>query len=189
MSKSNHETKRRVCPWRHVYTFDNILRRLFHNTATIFGPYVKAGMTVMDVGCGAGFTSIGLARIVGRKGRVISVDLQQEMLDILRKRAERAGLADLIQLRRCEADSLGISDTVDFVNAFWMVHEVPDTREFLRQVHACLKPSGKFLVAEPKLHVSSDEFQKMVVTARDVGYGVWDKPRIAFSRAVVFLRA
>ncbi len=177
-----------VCPWWHVYTFDNILRRLFHNPATIFGPHVKPGMTVMDVGCGAGFSSLGMARIVGEEGRVISVDLQQEMLDILRRRAERAGLADRIQTRRCEAGSLGVSETVDFVNAFWMVHEVPDIREFLRQIHSCLSPDGRFLVVEPRLHVSRKAFQEMVTTAREAGFSVADEPRIALSRAALFLR-
>ena len=47
-----------------------------------------------------------------------------------------------------------------------MVHEVPDTRGFLGQVHACLRASGQFLVVEPRFHVSHKTFDKMVVTGK-----------------------
>ena len=177
-----------VCSWRHVWTFDNVFRGLFHNCKKIFGSYVQPGMTVLDVGCGAGFTSIGLARIVGEKGRVISVDLQQEMLDILQRRVIKAGLADRIQLQRCETNSIGVEETVDFVNAFWMVHEVPDTREFMKQIYSCLKPGGNLLVAEPMFHVSSKTFLEMAATAKDVGLNIIDEPRITFSKSAVFRR-
>jgi len=146
-------------------------------------------MTVLDVGCGAGFTSICLARMVGEKGRVIAVDLQQEMLDKLQKRSIQAGLADQIQIHRCETDSIGVDETVDFVNAFWMVHEVPDTREFLKQIYSCLKQCGNLLIAEPKRHVSSKMFNEMVATAKEIGLNVIDEPRIAFSRTAVFQRS
>ncbi|MFC1560858.1 SAM-dependent methyltransferase [Candidatus Latescibacterota bacterium] len=178
-----------VCPWQHVWTFDNVFRGLFHNHKKIFGRYVQPGMTVLDVGCGAGFTSIGLARMVGEKGRIISVDLQQEMLDKVQKRSIKAGLADRIQIRRCEADTIGVEETVDFVNAFWIVHEVPDNREFMKQIYSCLKPGGNLLVAEPKHRVSSKAFKEMVDIAKEIDLNVIDEPRIAFSRSAVFQRS
>jgi ubiquinone/menaquinone biosynthesis C-methylase UbiE len=177
-----------VCPWWLVYTFDNALRPLFHNPQTMFAPYVKSGMTVMDVGCGRGFNTIGLARMVGEGGRVIAVDVQQKMLDMLRKRAEGTDLSNRIHIHLCERTSLGVSEIVDFVNAFWMVHEVPEIRRFLGQIHSILKPNGHVLIAEPRLHVSVKQFQEMVKTAQDIGFSVSDGPRIALSRYVVLLR-
>ena len=50
----------------------------------------------MDLGCGMGYFSIGMARLVGGKGKVIAVDLQQKMLDTMVKRASRSGVADRI---------------------------------------------------------------------------------------------
>ena len=91
-----------ICPWWGGYFIDNWFRRLLHNPEKIVGPYVKPGMTVMDVGCGMGMFSIAMAKMVGAEGRVIAVDLQQKMLDVLRKRAEKAGVADRIQLHKCE---------------------------------------------------------------------------------------
>jgi ubiquinone/menaquinone biosynthesis C-methylase UbiE len=114
-----------VCPWWGGYFIDNPLRRLLHNPEKILGPYVKPGMTAMDIGCGMGFCSIAMARMVGNEGKVISVDLQQKMLDVLLKRARKAGVAERIETHRCEADSLGVDTAVDFVLAFMMVHEVP----------------------------------------------------------------
>ena len=67
-----------VCPWWGGYFIDNPIRRLFHNPEKIVGPYVGPGMTAMDVGCGMGFCSIAMAKIVGDSGQVIAVDLQQE---------------------------------------------------------------------------------------------------------------
>jgi ubiquinone/menaquinone biosynthesis C-methylase UbiE len=85
-----------LCPWWLGYTFDNRLRRLFHNPQKILGTYIQPGATVADIGCGMGFFSIGMARIVGENGKVIAADLQKKMLDILMKRAARAGVANRI---------------------------------------------------------------------------------------------
>ncbi len=79
-----------VCPWWLAYTWDNRFRNLFQNPEKILGQYVHRGMTVLDVGCGMGFFSIGMARLVGEEGRVIAVDLQEKMIDIVRKRSELA---------------------------------------------------------------------------------------------------
>jgi cyclopropane fatty-acyl-phospholipid synthase-like methyltransferase len=52
------------------FTLDeNPIRRLLHNPEKILGPYVKPGMTVMDVGCGMGFCSIAMAKMVGEDGK------------------------------------------------------------------------------------------------------------------------
>lgn len=178
----------KVCPWYRVRWFDNALRRVFFNPARMFGPYVRPGMTVMDVGCGAGFNCLGLARLVGDGGRVIAVDLQPRLLDILKARARRAGLLHRIRTRQCEADDIGIGEPVDFVNAFWMVHETPSTEGFFRQVSSCLEPGGHLFVAEPRLHVSPEEFRQMIEAAKGLELGVSDEPRVRFSRAVVFSR-
>ena len=78
-----------VCPWWSAwFTINNPLRRLLHDPQQIVGPYVEPGMTVMDVGCGAGWFSIPMARMVGDQGRVLAVDLQPQMLDMVRRRRE-----------------------------------------------------------------------------------------------------
>ncbi len=179
----------RVCPWQRVRHFDNVLRPLVHNPRKLFGPYVRSGMTVLDVGCGGGFASLGLARLVGEDGMVISVDLQPEMLEIVRERAARAGLLERITLHRCEPGQIGVRTRVDFAVAFWMVHEVPDIGVFLREMYALLSPGGRFFLAEPKIHTSQLEFERTVEEGTQAGLVVLEKPKVRFSRAVVLGRA
>ena len=63
----------------------------------MLGSYVSKGMTVLDVGCGLGFFSIGLARLVGHKGCVIAADVQSKMLKVMQKRSEKAGVSNIIR--------------------------------------------------------------------------------------------
>ncbi len=175
-----------ICPWWHAYTFDHAGRRLFHKPEKMFAPYLAEGMTALDIGCGMGFFSIGMAGLVGESGRVIAADVQQEMLDVLMRRARRKGVADRIRTHKCEASSLGVEEEVDFVLAFWMVHEVRDKAAFARQVRACLKPGGHFLSAEPKLHVSRAGFRKIIEGVEDAGMRLIERPHVGLSLAALF---
>ena len=174
-----------ICPWWGGYFIDNCFRRWFHNPVKIVSPYVKPGMTVMDVGCGMGMFSLAMARMVGNEGRVIAFDLQQKMLDVLRKRAEKAGVADHIQFHKCEQNRLGVEEPVDFALAMMMVHEVPDQQRLLREIHGCLKPGGKLLVAEPKIHVPGKAFGQTVAVAKELGFRQAAVPIVHGCRAVV----
>ena len=174
-----------ICPWWLAFEFDNRLRHFFHNPEKMLGSYVSKGMTVLDVGCGMGFFSIGLAKLVGDKGCVIAVDVQPEMLNILEKRAEKAGCSDRIRIHKSELNKLGVETTVDFILAFWMVHEVPDTNIFFRQIRSCLKPNGRILIAEPKFHVSLKRFQEILVSAQESGLILCETPYLRFSRSAV----
>ena len=175
-----------VCPWWLCATFDNPLRRLIHNPDRILAGLVQPGETALDLGCGMGYLSIPLARLVGPGGKVICVDLQEQMLAGVRRRAERAGVADRIRLHRAGTDSLELEETADFALAFWMLHEVPAQAVFLAEVIACLKPSGRLLVVEPRLHVGGAAFERSVEVARSIGLEPIASPMVALSRAVLF---
>jgi ubiquinone/menaquinone biosynthesis C-methylase UbiE len=174
--------------WWHAYLFDNPLRRIFHKPEKLLAPYVEPGMTVLDVGCGMGHFSIGMAKMVGDAGCVIAADVQAEMLDVLARRAARAGVTHRIRTHRCEGGSLGVDDTLDFALAFWVVHEAPDAGDFGRQIHACLRPGGKLLVAEPKMHVSEPEFDETVDALTAAGLQEYDRPHVSLCRAALFER-
>jgi len=176
----------RVCPWWLAYTFDNPLRRLVHNPEKILGPYLEEGMTVLDTGCGMGFFSIAMAHLVGSGGKVIAVDMQPQILEVLKKRAEKAGVSERIVTVCCEQNKLSVSKKADFALAFYMVHEVPDKGIFFRQVISCLKPGARFLLVEPRAHVSRSAFKRTVEIARAAGLVSTDSARVRFSHAQLF---
>jgi ubiquinone/menaquinone biosynthesis C-methylase UbiE len=178
-----------VCPWWLGYLIDNRLRRWIHNPEKILGAFVKPGMTVMDLGCGMGLFSIAMAKMVGDGGHVFAVDLQQKMLDAMKRRAKKAGVTHRIKAHRCEGDDLRLDIKADFALAFAMVHEVPDTKRLLGQIYTCLKPGGRLLVAEPRLHVPAGKYQKMLEIANDVGFQQSEGPRVRRCRSVVLERA
>jgi 2-polyprenyl-3-methyl-5-hydroxy-6-metoxy-1,4-benzoquinol methylase len=185
-SRQQASTANHVCPWWLAYTFDNPVRKLFHQPPKILGPYIEKGMRVMDVGCGMGFFSIGMAKMVGTEGKVYSIDLQQKMLEITRKRATRAGLAERIFPHRCQPDKLGLTQKVDFILTFWMVHEVKNKKSFFRELHSNLAAGGKILIAEPKMHVFPEAFQKTLEIAQSTGLRLCGQPAIRFSLTALF---
>ena len=178
-----------VCPWWCAYLFDHPLRRLIHKPERILGGLVQSGQTVLDIGCGMGFFSLGMARLVGEEGRVISVDLQKKMLDALERRAKRAGLSSRIQLHQCQTDRIGLSEQVDFALSFWMVHEVPEKKAFLTEVLSLLKPGAHYLLVEPRMHVAASAFQRAVKMACATGMKPCSEPSIRLSRSVLFLKS
>jgi ubiquinone/menaquinone biosynthesis C-methylase UbiE len=178
-------TNNRICPWWMCYSFDNPLRRIFHKPEPLLAPYMKPGMVAVDIGCGMGYFTLGLAKLAGPGGRVIAVDLQQRMLDALERRARRAGLADRILLHRCRPDSLGVEGPVDFALAFWMAHEVPDKPRFFREIFDLLKTGGRLLLVEPKFHVTLRSLERTLAVCRGAGFRALKEPAIALSCAVL----
>jgi ubiquinone/menaquinone biosynthesis C-methylase UbiE len=177
-----------VCPWWGGYVIDNRLRHWLHKPDRIVGPYLKPGMHALDFGCGMGFLSIAMARQIGQAGRVIAVDLQQRMLDVLQKRAAKAGVVERIRTHCCEADRLGLSETVHFAVAFYSAHEVPDVRRLHREIYDLLTPDGSFLLAEPIGHVTAAAFRDSITAAEEAGFHVHQRPRVRLSHAALFLK-
>ena len=176
----------KVCSHKHVKSFDNALRPLIHNGRKLFGAYVRPGMRVLDIGCGAGFATEALAGMVGASGHVFAIDVQQEMLDLVSLRLKRKGLSERVSLQLCQSDALGVAGSFDFINAFWVVHEVDDDGVFFRQSGAVLSDSGVMFVAEPLFHVGRQRFERMIDTAVAEGLVVRGRPRVWLSRAVIF---
>jgi len=175
-----------VCPWWFAYSFDNVLRRLVHDPPSMVGPYLPEGGTALDVGPGMGHFTIGMARIVGAGGKVHAVDLQQEMLDVIMKRAAKAGVADRVESRLCSRDSLGLGALdADFALVFWMAHEVPDPERLFREIRGALREGARLLYAEPSFHVKEELFRSIVAAAERAGFVREGEPKVRFSRAAL----
>jgi ubiquinone/menaquinone biosynthesis C-methylase UbiE len=165
-------SKPHVCPWWLGYMLISPIRRFLENPEQILGPYVREGMTVLEIGPGMGYYSLPLARLVGRNGRVICVDVQEKMLQNLRKRAAKAGLLDRITTILASDNSLHLEafqSSVDFVFLFAVVHEVPDQVRLFEEVRRAMKPNGLLFFAEPKGHVKPPEFEQSVQLIKSNG--------------------
>jgi ubiquinone/menaquinone biosynthesis C-methylase UbiE len=178
-----------VCPWWMGYFLLMPVRNIIQNPDKILSKYVTPKMKVLDIGCGMGFFSLPLARMVGEQGRVFSIDLQRKMIKALEKRAEKAGLGNRIQTQICNQHSLqlqNLKEEMDMVLAFAMVHEVPDQDRLFREIYQVLKTGGCLLMVEPKGHVNQNSFQDSLHLAEQTGFHLIEVPHVGKSHAVLF---
>jgi ubiquinone/menaquinone biosynthesis C-methylase UbiE len=174
---------KQLCPYWVGFWLANPLRRFFQDPVKILSPYVKTGMTVLDIGPAMGFFSLPLAKMVGPDGNVVCVDVQDKMLRSLERRAKAAQLADRIIARHCKPYSLCIDEfagMIDFVLAFAVVHEIPDVSNFFAEIYKTLKPGAVCLVAEPRGHVNVGEFAETLSLAGKNGLIKTGEPAITW---------
>jgi ubiquinone/menaquinone biosynthesis C-methylase UbiE len=167
------------------------IRYLFETPARLLKDHVRDGMIVLDVGCGAGYYSLGMAKSVGARGRVIAVDTEADVIATLREKAEADGLSDRIETRVCRGQDLGVGDLsgqIDFALAVYVVHHAEDAGRLMSDVHRALKPGGKFLVAEPRHHASAAEREAAEAAARAAGFTLGGYPRLKRDWAVIFVK-
>ena len=179
------DRKHHVCPMERAWRLDTWIRRWMQNPSRILGPYIKEGMVVLDFGCGVGFFSIYMAEMVGEAGRVIAADLQEGMLECLKENIKGAGVEGRITVHKCEEDKIGVSESVDFVLLFYVVHEVKKKEEFFNEILTILKPGRQALIVEPPIHVSKKEFKESIRKAREAGLKEVVRPKMLFSKAAV----
>ena len=185
------EKAQRVCPWWLGYFLASPIRKLRYNPHAILAPYVREGMTVLDFGTAMGFFSIPLAQIVGPTGMVICIDMQEKMLARLKKRAQKAGVSAQIDARLCTQDSPGLeplAGTIDFALLFAVVHEVPARAALFAGIAAALKPQAKLFLAEPKGHVSAEDFARTLAIAKEKGFVEVGTPQVSRTFAVLLQR-
>lgn len=177
--------KNRVCPVELSGGLDNRIRRWLQNPRKILRPYINQGMTVFDFGCGPGFFTLEMAEMAGSTGRVIACDLQEGMLQKLRAKIQGTRFEQIITLYQCPKDKIGVSDSVDFMLVFYMLHEVPDQEKYLLEIRTLLKPDGKVLLVEPPFHVSKTEFDETLKKARAAGLTPVESPKVFMGRTSV----
>ena len=183
-----NQKKPYVCPVERSGSLDSKLRKFFQDPKKLLKPYIREGMTVLEVGCGPGFFTLDMAKMVGESGKIIAVDVQEGMLEKVKSKITGTQLEHRVKLHKCNETSLGISEHIDFVLLFYMVHEVPDKPNFFSQLASILKPNGQILVAEPPIHVSARKFQQMLQQAKDQGLTNLQGPKMLFSKTAILKR-
>ncbi len=102
---------------------------------------------VADIGAGTGYFSLPMAKRVS-EGRVLAVDIQQEMLDLLTARARKAGLNNIEPILGAVDDPRLPPSRVDLVLMVDAYHEFSHPREMMRGIVRGLKPGGKVVLIE-----------------------------------------
>jgi ubiquinone/menaquinone biosynthesis C-methylase UbiE len=161
---------------------------MIQNPRKILEPYVKPGMSVLDMGCGTGFFTIPIAEMVGEKGRVVAVDLQEEMLEKLSDKIKDTTMKDRIFLRQCRDDELRLDGPFDFAVLIYVVHEFAQPGLFFLEIVRQLRIGGYMLLSEPKFHVSKEAFDKTLSMLHAYGVEPVQEPLIRFSRTVLLKR-
>jgi ubiquinone/menaquinone biosynthesis C-methylase UbiE len=181
--------KNRVCPVEKAGSLDNRMRRWVQNPVKILGPYIKEGMTALDVGCGPGFFTIDMAEMVGEAGKVIAADLQEGMLEKLRAKIKGTEFEGRIRLHKCQEDKIGVSENVDFILLCYVVHEIKQKEEFFNETVRILRPEGQVLIVEPPFRVSKTEFEETVGKAQEAGLTEVGRPKVFWSKTVIMRKS
>jgi ubiquinone/menaquinone biosynthesis C-methylase UbiE len=106
-----------------------------------FGP----GQTLLDLGCGPGFTTLELARLAGRNGEVHALDSARQFTEHLRARLQVAGIGQ-VSVHDGDVHTLPLEDaTIDGAFARWLLCFVEDPRRVCKEVARVLRPGGVFV--------------------------------------------
>jgi ubiquinone/menaquinone biosynthesis C-methylase UbiE len=112
---------------------------------------IKKGEKIADIGAGSGFFTFRLARLVGPKGKVYAVDIQPEMLAIIRKRMKEQNLTNIKLVRGTEKDPGLPDDGVDLILLVDVYHEFSYPYEMTTAMVKALKPGGRLVFVEYRM--------------------------------------
>lgn len=134
---------------------------------------VKPGMAVADIGAGVGYYSLKIAQLVAPNGKVFATDIQPQMLRLLRKRAEQAGVTNVVPVNAGESDSGLEPNSVDMALMVDVYHEFSKPQEMLRSLKRALKPDGRLVLLEfrkedPKVPIREEHKMSVAVVRQEL---------------------
>jgi ubiquinone/menaquinone biosynthesis C-methylase UbiE len=111
---------------------------------------IKEGDTVADIGAGPGFFSLRAAQRVGSPGKVFAVDVQQEMIDGLKRMARQSGLENIVPILGDLDNPKLPENSVDAVLVVITYHEFSDPADMMRHIYKAMKRDAQLLIVEYK---------------------------------------
>jgi ubiquinone/menaquinone biosynthesis C-methylase UbiE len=123
------------------------------NTAALLAKMnLQPGQNVADIGCGSGYFTRRMAATVGPDGYVFAVDIQPEMLEILKRNVKELGLENVVPVLGQEGNPFLPEGEIDWILLVDVYHELQQPAEMLAHMHDALAPEGRVALAEFRLH-------------------------------------
>jgi ubiquinone/menaquinone biosynthesis C-methylase UbiE len=110
--------------------------------------HLQLGVTVCDMGCGNGFYSLRIAKLVGERGKVVAVDIQREMLELLKERAAAERMSNIEPVLGTLIDPKLQPNSIDLVLLVDVYHEFSHPEQMLAAIRKSLKPAGRVALVE-----------------------------------------
>lgn len=171
---------------KYSWTLSNKFRNWTQPPLKMLDNNIKAGMRVLDFGCGNGYMTFPLAQIVGKEGKIYAVDLQQEMLNELELKSRSMPQKEQIEFHRCEPEAVNLNKKVDAVVCCYVLHEVPNKTATLQDFYSALEDKGVFHLIEPPFHVTKKQFSNQIDKALEVGFKLVERKRIGLNHVALF---
>jgi ubiquinone/menaquinone biosynthesis C-methylase UbiE len=181
----NNNPQTHLHPIEKADALESRLRLLLQNPMRILKNHIRPGMTVLDLGCGTGYFTLEIAKLLEKKGKVIATDVQTGMLEILKQKLQKSDLHNLIQIINNQEHTLGFTEKVDFILAFYSFHEMKNIDNIIHELKQILKPETKVFISEQKFHVSGDAFNTIIEKMENIGLEIIARPKIFLSRTVI----
>jgi ubiquinone/menaquinone biosynthesis C-methylase UbiE len=109
---------------------------------------IQPGQTVCDMGSGNGFYSLRIAPLVGERGKVIAVDIQREMLEMLKEQAADQRIANIETIYGTVIDPKLSPESIDLMLMVDVYHEFSHPEQMLAAIRKSLKPTGRVALVE-----------------------------------------
>jgi ubiquinone/menaquinone biosynthesis C-methylase UbiE len=149
--EATHTTEkvRKYYAWRALNYDAGASFEVEHHAEALRLAEIKEGQRVLDVACGTGRGTVGLAQAVGKKGKVDALDLSDAMIAQARTKLEKQGLLQQVEFRQGNAQKLPYPDrTFDLVYNGYMFDLIPldGFMPILKEMARVLKPGGKLVL-------------------------------------------